>query len=152
MKVLFVCLGNICRSPTAEGICRSKIRKRGLPIQTDSAGTAAYHVGNPPDPRSVQTASGYGYDLSDLRPRQVQPADFHEFDVILAMDHQNYQDLVAIRPADASAELVMMLGAGDSQSAEVPDPYYGGEQGFHGVVELLEGAADAWLERWSSRF
>lgn len=135
--VLFVCLGNICRSPTAEGVFRAMLSE-GDGIETDSAGTGAYHIGNPPDPRAVAEAAERGIDLSDLRARQAVAADFHRFDLILAMDRSNLADLKAIRPEGARAELRLMLGDRD-----VPDPYY--EGGFGGVFDMLETASHALL-------
>lgn len=151
MRVLFVCLGNICRSPTAEGVFRDAIAQKGLSIETDSAGTAAYHIGKGPDPRSQRVAEEYGYSIADLRARQATAEDFHAFDWIFAMDHQNWLDLEAIRPADSKARLVRLLDLPDGDLGDVPDPYYGGEEGFHQVVKLIRTAADYYLELWSSK-
>lgn len=145
MRVLFVCLGNICRSPTAEGVLRHKLREAGLEgrIEVDSAGTGDWHVGKAADIRTRQAAQQRGYDLSALRGRQVQAADFHAFDLILAMDNSNLRDLQHLRPGDALTELDLFLRRYQLALDEVPDPYYGGEAGFAQVLDLLEQACDA---------
>lgn len=143
IKVLFVCLGNICRSPTADGVFRKLVADAGLQdlIEIDSAGTAAWHVGKSPDPRTQHAAASRGYDLSGLRARQAVPEDFYEYDHILAMDLSNLENLQQIRPADASARLGLFLDyAPDLGIKEVPDPYYGGESGFEQVLDLVEAA------------
>lgn len=131
-RVLFVCLGNICRSPTAEGLARSMLSD-GDTIETDSAGTAAYHVGNPPDPRAIAEAASRGIDISDLRARQVERADFDRFDLIVAMDRSNLTNLQRMAPKDSRASVRLML-----TDEEVPDPYY--DDGFERAYDLLNGA------------
>jgi protein-tyrosine phosphatase len=147
MRVLFVCLGNICRSPTAEGILRHKLREAGLQgrIEVDSAGTGDWHVGKAADSRTRQAAQQRGYDLSALRGQQVKAADFHAFDLILAMDSSNLAHLEGLRPAASAAELDLFLRRYQLALDEVPDPYYGGEEGFEQVLDLLEQACDALL-------
>ncbi len=143
MKILFVCLGNICRSPTAHGVMLKKLADAGLDwIEVDSAGTAAYHIGKAPDQRSQQMARQYGYDLSGLRARQAIEEDFVEFDHIFAMDHANYQNLLAIQPSHGKAKLSMALSFSDLDMDEVPDPYYGGEDGFSDVLKICEQLCD----------
>lgn len=148
-RVLFVCLGNICRSPTAHGVFRAMVEQRGLAhlIEIDSAGTAAYHVGNPPDHRSAAAALQRGYDLSDLRARQAVTADFNHYDYILAMDHQNLVDLESICPDLYTGHLGLFLPLAKLETDEVPDPYYGGPAGFDHVLDLVEGASRALLEQ-----
>lgn len=147
MRVLFVCLGNICRSPTAEGVFRRRVREAGLEerIHIDSAGTGDWHVGKAPDSRTCRAARLRGYDLSGLRARQFQHEDFERFDLVLAMDHGNLRHIEAMRPATARAELDLFLRRYDMTLDEVPDPYYGGEDGFEQVLDLIEGASDALL-------
>lgn len=142
--VLFVCLGNICRSPTAQGVFEKRLAESALAgrVRVDSAGTAAYHIGKAPDKRSISMARSRGYELSHLRARQVNEDDFHQFDLILAMDLSNYEDLQLIQPAGSRAELRMFLSFADSDQQEVPDPYYGGSESFAEVVGLVESAAD----------
>lgn len=153
MKVLFVCLGNICRSPTAEGVMRGKLQAAGLErkVQLDSAGTADWHQGRAPDPRTQAAANRRGYDLSGLRGRAVVPEDFARFDLILAMDAQNLADLKQIKPAQARAELDLYLRRYQLPLSEVPDPYYGGEEGFEQVLDLLEQASDGLLAELKAR-
>ena len=147
MRVLFVCLGNICRSPTAEAVMRQRLQQAGLAerIELDSAGTGDWHVGKAPDSRTQQAASRRGYDLSSLRGRQVSVDDFARFDLILAMDSVNLHDLQRMRPANARAELDLYLRRFELAEDEVPDPYYGGSEGFEQVLDLLEQASDALL-------
>ncbi|MGQ7958803.1 low molecular weight protein-tyrosine-phosphatase [Pseudomonas sp. SP16.1] len=147
MRVLFVCLGNICRSPTAEGVFRHKLRAAGLEdrVLVDSAGTGDWHVGKAPDSRTRQAAQRRGYDLSALRARQVEVADFQRFDLILAMDQSNLRNLEALRPAGAQADLDLYLRRYELALDEVPDPYYGGDDGFEQVLDLIEQASDALL-------
>ncbi|MCQ4294741.1 low molecular weight phosphotyrosine protein phosphatase [Pseudomonas stutzeri] len=147
MKVLFVCMGNICRSPTAEGVFRQRVEEAGLSerIEIDSAGTGDWHVGKAPDLRACEAASKRGYQLTALRARQVQPKDFERFDLILAMDHDNLARLQAQRPAGGQAELDLLLRRYDLGSDVVPDPYYGGADGFEEVLDLIEKASDALL-------
>lgn len=147
-RVLFVCLGNICRSPTAHGVLESKVSQLGLAhaIDVDSCGTAEWHTGRAPDPRSVSAALQRGYDLSHLRARQVQSGDFDEFDFILAMDRSNLADLQALCPATYPGHLGLFMSfAGSAAVREVPDPYYGGDDGFDHVLDLVEQASDGLL-------
>jgi protein-tyrosine phosphatase len=148
VRVLFVCLGNICRSPTAEGVFRHLVTREGLTdrIQIDSAGTAAYHVGNPPDPRSQEAARRRGVDLSMLRARQAVRDDFHAFDYVLAMDRENLDDLRRICPPGHESRLKLFLDfAPQAGRRDVPDPYYGGGQGFETVLDLVEAASHGLL-------
>ena len=150
MKVLFVCTGNICRSPTAEGVLRAKARERGLQgqLHVASAGTHDYHVGEAPDPRTLKHASQRGYDFSKQRARQVAARDFHEFDYILAMDRSHLRQLKALAPGDGRAKVGMFLEVSSAWKGEdVPDPYYGGPDGFEHVLDMVEEAAEAWLDR-----
>ncbi|WP_439861645.1 low molecular weight protein-tyrosine-phosphatase [Pseudomonas sp. MBLB4136] len=153
MRVLFVCLGNICRSPTAEGVFRHKLREAGLEarVQVDSAGTGDWHVGKAPDLRTRQAALRRGYDLSALRARQVAGDDFRRFDLILAMDGSNLQHLQRLRPSANAAELDLFLRRYQLALDEVPDPYYGGEDGFEQVLDLIEQASDALLAEIQGR-
>lgn len=139
-----VCMGNICRSPTAQGVFENLITREGLQehIHVDSAGTHAYHIGEPPDPRSQQAALRRGIDLSVQRARKVRPEDFFEFDYVLAMDHSNYENLKDICHPDYEDRLRLFLDfAPDAGTPDVPDPYYGGAQGFERVLDLIEAAA-----------
>ncbi|MGE8483600.1 MULTISPECIES: low molecular weight protein-tyrosine-phosphatase [Pseudomonas] len=144
MRVLFVCLGNICRSPTAEGVLRHKLREAGLADQVEvaSAGTGDWHVGKAPDKRSQAAAKLRGYDLSAQRAQQVTRADFAAYDLILAMDNSNLRHLKALQPAKGKAELDLFLRRYQSEIDEVPDPYYDGDQGFEQVLDLIERASD----------
>jgi protein-tyrosine phosphatase len=148
IQVLFVCMGNICRSPTAQGVFRDIVEKAGLggKIGTDSAGTIDYHVGGKPDRRARETANRRGVDLSDLRARQVTVEDFSQFDYVLAMDHSNYEDLVALCPTGAKGRLHLFMDfAPHRKEQEVPDPYYGGAAGFERVFDLVEEASKGLL-------
>lgn len=138
LRVLAVCLGNICRSPTAEAVLRHKLQALGLAehVQVDSAGTGGWHVGDPPDLRSQRHAQRRGYDLSPLRARRVSETDFERFDLILAMDEDNLADLERLRPPQGRAELRLFAGRA------VPDPYSGGPSGFEQVLDLIEAASD----------
>jgi protein-tyrosine phosphatase len=143
-KVLFVCLGNICRSPTAEGVLRHLAAREApnLALQIDSAGTANYHVGAPPDPRSQRAALRRGIDISGLRARQVAAEDFAHFDLILAMDRQNLRDLQAIQPRQSRAILKLFLEyAPELKLRDVPDPYDLGPAAFEEVLDLTAAAA-----------
>ena len=149
IKVLFVCMGNICRSPTAEGVFRHLVQQEGHSdwIKTDSAGTHAYHIGEQPDRRAQQTARTRGIDLSDLRGRQALVNDFHEFDYILAMDNENYQNLQSLCPAGHEEKLSLFLNFSKEYSeSQVPDPYYGEMDGFTYMCELLESATGGLLK------
>lgn len=148
MRVLFVCLGNICRSPTAEGVFRQRLSAAGLDEQVtvDSAGTGDWHVGKAPDRRTTLAAQRRGYDLSLLRARQFMAEDFHRFDLILAMDGSNLRDVQTLRPAAGKAETDLFLRRYQLALDEVPDPYYGGEEGFEQVLDLVEQASAALLD------
>ncbi len=144
ISVLFICMGNICRSPTAEGVFRHLVEQQGLAekILIDSAGTHNYHIGEPPDARSQAAAARRGYDLSGLRARQVVRDDFRAFDYVLAMDETNLSLLRQQCPDDCRDRLKLFLDfAEDGAVREVPDPYYGGAQGFEVVLDLVEHAA-----------
>ncbi|NGX16714.1 low molecular weight protein-tyrosine-phosphatase [Wenzhouxiangella sp. XN24] len=148
-SVLFVCLGNICRSPTAEAVFRKLAADAGLAerIHIDSAGTIGFHHGAPPDGRAAAAALARGFDLGSLRARRVVAEDFARFDLILAMDEDNLADLERIRPDDARARLALLLEyGGDSGTKGVPDPYYGGKNGFEQVLDLVTAACAGLVE------
>ena len=150
MRILFVCMGNICRSPSAEGVFRHLLTQRqvDLEVEVDSAGTHDYHVGEPPDPRAVAAARRRGIDLSSLRARSVEPQDFEEFDLLIAMDEQNLRELRSrAGPVHAARLRLMMDFAPDVGRRAVPDPYYGGPQGFEDVLDLLEQASEGLLRQ-----
>ena len=149
-SVLIVCTGNICRSPTAEGVFRAEVERRGLGdrIRVESAGTHDYHVGEAPDARSVRHAKRRGYDLSALRASQVTREDFERFDYILAMDRGHLRLLKSMAPADARARMGLFLDPSARWKGEdVPDPYYGGPDGFEQVLDMVEEAVKHWLDR-----
>jgi protein-tyrosine phosphatase len=144
VKILFVCLGNICRSPTAEAVVRTLAVREApeLELEVDSAGTAGYHVGEPPDPRTRAAAARRGYDLTELRARIVEPGDFERFHLILAMDRENLTVLRRRAPQAAQERLRLFLEfAPDTEAEDVPDPYYGGPNGFEEVLDLVEAAS-----------
>ncbi len=153
MRVLFVCLGNICRSPTAEGVLRHKLREAGLAehIEVDSAGTGQWHIGKEPDSRSLRAAQLRGYDLSAQRARQVSAEDFNRFDLILAMDHRNLRHLKLLQPAHGGAELDLFLRRYDGAVEEVPDPYHDQARGFEQVLDLIEQASDCLVSELKGR-
>jgi protein-tyrosine phosphatase len=146
MKLLFVCAGNICRSPTAEGVMRSLVREAGLDgeIEIDSAGTGGWHAGDPPDARATAAAKARGLTLGG-GARQVRLEDFEHYDLLLAADRENVRDLLAVAPSDEAAAKVRLLREFDPEAAgagdlDVPDPYYGGDDGFEHVLDLVEAA------------
>ena len=148
VKVLFVCTGNICRSPTADGVFRHLVEKAGLEkqIQCESAGTHGYHVGEAPDPRTQHAAICRGYDLSSLRARRVERRDFEIFDYLLAMDESHLRLLEQLCPPQHAHKLKLFMEFGENPSVrEVPDPYYGGAQGFERVLDMVEEAAQGLL-------
>lgn len=154
MRILFVCMGNICRSPSAEGVFRSLVAARApqLAVEIDSAGTHDYHVGEPPDERSIAAARRRGIDLSALRARTVQVGDFDYYDLILAMDEQNLRELRRRAPAQRHDRIRLMMEFVPAATTHaVPDPYYGGPQGFEQVLDLLEEAAEGLLSDVLSR-
>ena len=148
MKILMVCLGNICRSPLAEGILKRKLEDRGLDWTVDSAGTGFWHIGEPPDPRSVSTAKKYGLDISRQRARQIRPADLKEYDLILAMDSSNYQDILRLADnGQQKSKVEMILNYVDPGSnRNVPDPYWN-DDGFDRVFHMLDEACERVIER-----
>ena len=158
LSILFVCLGNICRSPTAEAVFRQRVRDAGLSdrLRIESAGTGDWHIGRPPDRRASAAAAERGYPMDDLRARQVSAEDFRHFDYILAMDNSNLADLRALDPGPGVAREGLVLARfldvlGDDGPGEVPDPYYGDEDGFGHVLNLVERASDLWLARLRER-
>lgn len=153
-RILMVCLGNICRSPLAQGVMEQRLRKSGLfhEIKVDSAGTHGYHVGESPDPRAMEAAARRGYDISGQRARRVRDGDFQSFDYIFAMDHENLQHLTARCPAAEAERIKLLLDyAPGADGQEVPDPYYGGEDGFEQVLDLIEAAVDGFLLELKAR-
>jgi len=139
-SILFVCLGNICRSPLAEAAFRKAADEAGLDVKADSAGTAAYHVGQPPDPRSISEAANHGIDISHYQGRQLEPADFTRFTHIFAMDHSNLKNIRAAAPSNSSAKIALLLDAVPGrEGAAIADPYYDGEENFAYTWE------DAWM-------
>lgn len=152
-SVLFVCMGNICRSPTAEGVFRKMVEDAGLSdaIRIDSAGTHAYHTGESPDRRAQAAAERRGYTLREIRARRVVNEDFAVFDIIVAMDEDNLGELKDRVTPEATADLRLFLEFSDSHENEVPDPYYGGGSGFERVLDLVEEASRSLLEHIRSR-
>jgi protein-tyrosine phosphatase len=140
-RILFVCTGNICRSPTAEGVLRHLAREAGVEVHVESAGTGGWHVGSPPDERAQHHAKGRGYDLSGQRARQVSPRDFQAFDLIVAMDRGHLRVLENQCPRAQHAKLRMLIPGRD-----VPDPYYGGPEGFERVLDMVEVACRGLLQ------
>jgi len=149
IKVLFVCMGNICRSPTADAVFRHLVKEAGADhmIHVDSAGTHAYHIGDPPDQRTQDTARQRGYRMHDLRARAVQASDFEEFDYILAMDKENLSLLQQRSPHQHTSkiQLFMQYSTQANPNVEVPDPYFGGHQGFELVLDMVEEASQGLL-------
>jgi protein-tyrosine phosphatase len=153
VRVLMVCLGNICRSPTAHIVFARRVAEAGLQDQVlvDSAGTGDWHIGHPPDARSCAAAAARGYDMSALRARQVQARDFHEFDLVLAMDENNLRDLQRLAPPQHRHKLRLFMDFADMDERSVPDPYYGEAEDFQRVLDLVETAADALLRHLRQR-
>lgn len=153
-QILFVCTGNICRSPTAEGVFRHMVARAGLAdsISTDSVGLGDWHVGDPPDARAIKSAAGRGVDISDLRARQLAPADFDRFDLLLAMDEGHHRDMLRRATGEQRNKVRMFMeaAAGDPAPA-VPDPYYGGPDGFEAVLDMIEEGSRAWLAELEAR-
>jgi protein-tyrosine phosphatase len=156
VRVLFVCLGNICRSPLAEGVFRDKVRAAGLDgiIDIDSAGTGAWHVGNPPDRRMIATAKRQGVDISAQRARQFVDTDLADFDHILAMDKSNLHDILFLDAGDDFGHRVTLFRQWDPEPGdyEVPDPYYGGDAGFEHVYEIVDRTAEALLKGLAAHY
>ena len=142
-RILFFCMGNICRSPTAEGVMRAKLKAAGIDVEVDSAGTHGYHVGEPPDERSQEHAALRGYDLSTLRARKLVAEDFTRFDLVLAMDDDNLANAQRLCPPAQRHRLKLLLDyAPQTGKRHVPDPYYGGPAGFDEVLDLVESACN----------
>lgn len=152
-SILFVCLGNICRSPLAEGVFRAVLAERGMEADfvVDSAGTGGWHAGSAPDPRSIAVAAHYGIDITAQQARKVVPADFARFDLILGMDRSNVDDLRAAAPAEAAGRVELFLGHATGRSTDVPDPYYGGEDGFVAVYRMIREASESLADRLAMR-
>ncbi|MGB1280501.1 MAG: low molecular weight protein-tyrosine-phosphatase [Vibrio cyclitrophicus] len=145
-KILVVCMGNICRSPTGEAILRAKAKSQGVDVEIDSAGTIGYHQGNPPDTRSRAAGEARGYSFKGITSRQVTDNDFEKFDLILAADNANLTDLKEQCPIQFQYKLALFLSFGESNYQEIPDPYYGEGDGFERVLDLIEGSSDAILQ------
>lgn len=144
--VLFVCLGNICRSPTAEAVFRHKAEEAGLNLTIDSAGTQGYHKGSPPDKRSQAAGQERGYSFKGLKCRRVNDTDFETFDLIVAMDQNNLQKLREMSDPEHHHKIRLMLDYAGYENEEVPDPYYGGKKGFEVVLSLIEDASDGLIK------
>ncbi|MGC4403254.1 low molecular weight protein-tyrosine-phosphatase [Methyloversatilis sp. MC4-4] len=154
MKILFCCMGNICRSPTAEGVVRARLEAAGLHerVEVASAGTHAHHVGSKPDPRAAAAAASRGVDLAGIRARRVDVADFMQFDLIYAMDRDNLRNLERNCPEPLRHKLALFLQHAERfDEEEVPDPYYGGPAGFERVLDLIEDAADGLVRELQQR-
>lgn len=154
IKILFVCMGNICRSPTAEGVFKSLIEKNSLSdkVKIDSAGTYAYHAGETPDKRAISAAASRGIDISKQTARAVREQDFNDFDMILAMDRDNLDVLKGMAPINSTAKLKLFLDYGSNRKTkEVPDPYFGGTSGFEIVLDLIQDASLGLLKEVRSR-
>lgn len=149
-SVLFVCLGNICRSPSAEAVFIKKAADNGLTIEIDSAGTAGYHKGAAPDSRSQAVGEERGYSFKGLKCRKVVEQDFEKFDYILGMDNENVANLLAICPREYQHKVALFLSFSQSEDQEVPDPYYGGKGGFEYVLDLIEQGANGLVQHLKS--
>lgn len=149
MKILMVCLGNICRSPLAHGLLDKKVKEQGLPWLVDSAGTGSYHIGEQPDPRSIEIAKQHNLDITYQRARHFIRNDLMEFDLIFAMDSSNYNNIVALAETESEKEKVHLLlnESFPGENRPVPDPYYGGKSGFKHVYDLIDEATDHLIER-----
>jgi protein-tyrosine phosphatase len=149
MKILMVCLGNICRSPMADGLLRRKVAELKLPVEVDSAGTSGLHSGEAPDPRMRATAKQFGTSIEDLRARQFSVADFDTFDMIYVMDQSNLKNVLTLAQSEEQRKKVKLIldELEGPKGLEVPDPYYGGNQGFIDVYQLLDKATDRILEK-----
>jgi protein-tyrosine phosphatase len=150
-KILVVCMGNICRSPTGEAVLRAKALELGIDVEIDSAGTIGFHQGNPPDRRARAAGERRGYSFSGIQARQIKDDDFERFDLILAADKQNLADLMQRSAPQFRPKISLLLSHGQSDYEEVPDPYYGGDQGFELVLDLIEEAAMAILHQAKRR-
>ncbi|MCA0035180.1 MULTISPECIES: low molecular weight protein-tyrosine-phosphatase [unclassified Mesorhizobium] len=152
-SILFVCLGNICRSPLAEGVLRTALAERGLgrDILLDSAATSGWEIGSAPDPRSMAIAVHHGIDISALRARRITPQDFHRFDLILGMDRSNVRDLKALAPAVMRDRVHLFLDFAEGKPRDVPDPYYDGEDAFAEVYRMIREASEALATRLAGR-
>lgn len=147
-SILLVCLGNICRSPLAEAAFRDAFDNAGRSAHIESAGTAGYHIGRPPDPRAIRVAAAHGIDISTYRARRVNTNDFSAFDYIIALDSSNFDDLLMLAPESASARIVLLLDALPGQEGQsVADPYYGDYRGFQEAWAIIRNAAQAWLTK-----
>ncbi|OCO99702.1 MULTISPECIES: low molecular weight protein-tyrosine-phosphatase [unclassified Ensifer] len=153
VRVLFVCLGNICRSPLAEGVLREAVNRKGLAsaLEVDSAGTGAWHIGDPPDRRSIEAARRHGIDISALRGRQVAAADFNDFDLILGMDDSNVRALKRLAPEGTAEKVHLFLDYASGREQDVPDPYYEGAEAFEALYQMLEAGCSSLLDRLGAR-
>jgi protein-tyrosine phosphatase len=140
-KILIICLGNICRSPTAEAVLRASAKKMEIEIEIDSAGTIDYHQGNPPDKRAMAAGEARGYSFKGITSRVIQQTDFEYFDLILGADNSNIEDLKMICPTHLQYKITLFLSHAQGDTTEIPDPYYGGDLGFEIVLDLLEDAS-----------
>jgi len=147
--VLALCLGNICRSPIAEGLLRDHIERAGLNIRVDSAGTSSFHQGEAPDPRSIEVMRQHTLDISAQRSRPLTTDDFERFDLILAMDKSNLRNARALAPTQETQGKVQLLL---EENQEVPDPYYGGERGFEVVYQMVNQAVERWVAQWVAQW
>ncbi|EGQ9819990.1 low molecular weight phosphotyrosine protein phosphatase [Vibrio parahaemolyticus] len=146
-RILVVCMGNICRSPTGEAVLRAKAEELGVDVDIDSAGTIDYHTGNTPDSRAMAAGKQRGYSFKGMRARQVSVQDFEDFDLVLAADKANLADLLDICPAEHRHKVSLFLSHSNSSYDEIPDPYYGGDDGFELVLDLIEEASVAVLQK-----
>ncbi|ELA9387831.1 low molecular weight phosphotyrosine protein phosphatase [Vibrio parahaemolyticus] len=146
-RILVVCMGNICRSPTGEAVLRAKAEELGVDVDIDSAGTIGYHTGNTPDSRAMAAGKQRGYSFKGMRARQVSVQDFEDFDLVLAADKANLADLLDICPAEHRHKVSLFLSHSNSSYEEIPDPYYGGDDGFELVLDLIEEASVAVLQK-----
>ncbi|MGF1775832.1 low molecular weight protein-tyrosine-phosphatase [Vibrio nomapromontoriensis] len=146
-SILVVCMGNICRSPTGEAVLKACAKRRGIAVEVDSAGTIGFHEGAAPDARAKVAAEARGYSFADMSARQVTDEDFYHFDMILAADKDNLSDLKLRCPNHLQSKVSLFLSHGCTGETEIPDPYYGGEQGFERVLDLIEEAAERVLDK-----